>query len=182
MRNESLRPTPGRRLIGFPVIFLGVVVCSVFAHQGRSDEAGIPRTVLWDGAYMARLRAHELRADPDVEKTFARLRDRADEALELGPLTVTAKKAVPPSGDIHDYQSFSRYWWPNPETDDGLPYIRKDGQVNRKLVQRGDRTPLGDLVDAVPTLSLAYYFLGDREAGERAVKLVETWFLDPATR
>ncbi|KAG0218521.1 hypothetical protein BGX33_006999 [Mortierella sp. NVP41] len=31
---------------------------------------------------------------------------------------------MPPSGDIHDYTSLARYYWKNPDTEDGLPYSR----------------------------------------------------------
>lgn len=40
------------------------------------------------------------------------------------------KTLVAASGNKHDYYSFPPYWWPNPDTKDGLPYIRKDGQTN----------------------------------------------------
>lgn len=40
------------------------------------------------------------------------------------------KTLVAASGNKHDYYSFPPYWWPNPDTQDGLPYIRKDGQTN----------------------------------------------------
>lgn len=33
-------------------------------------------------------------------------------------------------GTIHDYYSNGDYWWPNPDTANGLPYIRRDGETN----------------------------------------------------
>jgi hypothetical protein len=52
---------------------------------------------------------------------------RADEALTRKPYSVTDKPLPGPSGDKHDYYHPAPYWWPNPKTADGTPYIRKDG-------------------------------------------------------
>ena len=63
---------------------------------------------------------------------------RADEHLKKGPYSVTYKKALPPSGDKHDYISMGPYWWPNPKTADGLPYIRRDGEWVDLWADNGD--------------------------------------------
>jgi hypothetical protein len=89
---------------------------------------------------------------------------------------------VAPSGDQHDYVSYARYWWPNPDTPDGLPYIRHDGKTNQKLLAKGDREPIGMLYDDLETLALAGYLLDEKESAEHGAMLVRTWFLDPATR
>src|ERR1700741_327346 len=60
----------------------------------------------------------------------AALIKQADDALRTGPFSVMEKKLTPPSGDKHDYMSVGPYWWPDPSKPNGLPYIRKDGQVN----------------------------------------------------
>src|SRR4051812_27315839 len=59
----------------------------------------------------------------------------ADAALKAPLFTVTSKTRVPPSGDKRDYMSLGPYWWPNPETSDGLPYVRRDGMVNPESLQ-----------------------------------------------
>ena len=142
-----------------------------------------PATVIWDGSHLASLRATAVDGrPPDVAAALDRVRDQARAALSHSVYSVTFKKTLPPSGNRHDYQSFSRYWWPNPDTADGLPYVRRDGQVNRELLSHGDRVPLGSLVDDVQALSLAYYYLDDQRAGEKAVEIVNTWFLVPDTR
>lgn len=61
---------------------------------------------------------------------FRQLIVDADRMLEEGPFTVAHKTKLAPSGDKHDYASYSRYWWPDPEKEDGLPYIRRDGETN----------------------------------------------------
>lgn len=61
---------------------------------------------------------------------FNQLRDRADAYLKAKNPSVVNKSSIPPSGDKHDYQSLSRYWWPDATQADGLPWIRKDGITN----------------------------------------------------
>src|SRR3712207_1454899 len=54
-------------------------------------------------------------------------------ALNRAPYTIVDKSMTPPSGDKHDYLSLATYWWPNPGTSTGLPYIKKDGQMNPEV-------------------------------------------------
>ena len=63
-------------------------------------------------------------------KALKKLIADADKALAVVPPSVMQKTKVPPSGDKHDYMSIAPYFWPDPATKDGLPYVRKDGKVN----------------------------------------------------
>nr|WKN37694.1 alginate lyase family protein [Tunicatimonas sp. TK19036] len=121
------------------------------------------------------------RQAPSIMPTLEVLIRKADEALEEGIFTVMDKSYIPPSGDKHDYVSLGRYWWPDPNTSDGLPYIRRDGETNPQIADF-DRNRLGQMVSNVQTLSLAYYFTGKQAYADHAVKLMETWFLNPETR
>jgi hypothetical protein len=105
----------------------------------------------------------------------------ADKNLEVVLTTVMDKPMTPPSGDKHDYMSMGRYWWPNPETKDGLPYIRKDGVVNSEI-DKLDRNPLSKFSRSVYTLSLAYYFTSDEKYAVQAVENLRVWFINKKTR
>jgi len=120
-------------------------------------------------------------ADPAFTEGYQQLLLEADQALTEGPYTVTSKIKTPPSGDKHDYMSMGPYWWPNPDTPDGLPYIRKDGYRNPERNQYEDRGNLGKLGSAVETLGLAYYFSKDEKYAQHAAKLLKVWFLDEET-
>ncbi|MDP4291042.1 MAG: alginate lyase family protein, partial [Bacteroidota bacterium] len=106
----------------------------------------------------------------------------ADKALTAGPFTVMNKKQVPSSGDKHDYMSLAPYFWPNPNTPNGLPYIRKDGVHTPETKDFRDKDDMLKMEDAVELLSLAYYFSGDEKYAERCTLLIRTWFLLPATK
>jgi hypothetical protein len=146
------------------------------------QEPKYPKTVYWDGAHLAALRSKHPQVDPRYKEVFTRLRKNAEISRKRGPYSVIDKEEIPPSGDKHDYISFARYWWPNPDTDDGLPYVRRDGRTNEELLAKGDRVTIGKLYDDVETLALAGYLLNDERYATHAAMLVRTWFLDPATR
>jgi len=105
----------------------------------------------------------------------------ADKQLCVNILTVMDKPMTPPSGDKHDYMSMGRYWWPDPNKKDGLPYIRKDGVVNSEI-DKLDRMPLSKMARTVNTLSIAYYLTGDEKYASKAVDNLRIWFVDKKTK
>ncbi len=112
-----------------------------------------------------------------------RLLNEANGALAFAPVSVMDKTLAPTSGDKHDYLSFGTYWWPNPDTPDGLPYVRRDGIVNPSSKMGGsDTAALQSMSEAVETLVLAWYFTSDERFAVHAAKLLRTWFISPATR
>ncbi|MDI1319401.1 MAG: alginate lyase family protein, partial [bacterium] len=106
----------------------------------------------------------------------------APAALQATLKTVVDKPAPPPVGDLHDYVSYARYYWPDPAKPDGLPYVSRDGQHNREQVARGDRGRIGDFGEIVPRLAAAWSVNRDEAAARRAGEWLRAWFLTPATR
>jgi Alginate lyase len=113
---------------------------------------------------------------------LAKLERDAKKALTAGPFSVTTKDVTPPSGDKHDYMSQAPYFWPDPATSNGLPYIRRDGERNPEIDKINNHRVKDQMEDAVETLALAYYFKEDESYAERAAQLLRTFFLDPQTR
>ena len=112
---------------------------------------------------------------------FQNLEAQTNGALDLQPPSVMDKVKVPPRGDKHDYTSLGPYWWPNPETPDSLPYIRKDGIVNPERKQF-DKVPGATMAEAVRAFVLMYYFTGDEMYAEKAATFLKVWFINPETR
>jgi hypothetical protein len=106
---------------------------------------------------------------------------QATNNLNVEPLTVMEKTIVAPSGDPHDYVSMSSYHWPNPNTADGLPYIRRDGQINPE-VKETDLGRFQKLAVIVPNLCWAYFLSDEQQFASKAIAHIRTWFIDPATR
>ncbi|MDF7807854.1 alginate lyase family protein [Pontiellaceae bacterium B12219] len=159
------------------------LVCGLIAVSGIALAAHPPATLLMDGDVLAQSKERILAGDAEILPAFSNLVEQAEAALFSGPFSVMNKTRVPPSGDKHDYMSFSRYWWPDPTKPDGLPYIRRDGETNPESQgSASDRPRLGHMAAGVETLGLAYYFTGDPRYAEKAAELIRIWFLNPATR
>jgi hypothetical protein len=163
---------------------LAVVVASIggLNRFAATAEADLPKTLYWEASQLDAVRRAPDEQRGAVRDALRDLREAADDSLNSGPFSVVDKSITPPSGDKHDYLSYSRYWWPNPQTADGLPYVRRDGQVNRELLAQGDRVAIGKFCDDFETLAIAAYVFDDDRYAKRAAKLLRIWFLDAQTR
>ena len=126
--------------------------------------------------------------DAQIQPVIDQLLESADKSLGNPLYSVVHKTTLPPSGDRHDYWHPAPYWWPNPDTPDGLPYIYRDGEriEGTRLYEpesdRYDRTRLQRMFDETITLALAWYFSGKTAYAERGAQLVRQWFINPETR
>ena len=123
-------------------------------------------------------RKAELERTPLYETCLQDLRNRADEIISRPVAVVTDCPFTAVSGNKHDYITIGCYWWPNPDTPDGLPWICKDGHVNPN--NRNDQN--FELVGPrVHILALAAFYFGEQKYIDYAVKQVYDWFLNPET-
>lgn len=106
---------------------------------------------------------------------------KADRALTRPWSHITDVTAAGSSGTIHDYYSNGDYWWPNPDTPDGLPYVHRDGQSNPDNFQ-AHRKILRRMRTDVTFLAAAWKITGKQEYGEYGVQGLKEFFLDPETR
>lgn len=126
--------------------------------------------------------------DKNLAALINRLSEDAEQAMRRERLSVVDKTTLPPSGDAHDYWHPAPYWWPNPDRDDGLPYVRRDGhrvpgtQMYEPDGVKYDRTRAQYLFDDVTILALSAFFLEQPRYAKRAEEMLRVWFVDESTR
>ncbi|HML53488.1 MAG TPA: alginate lyase family protein [Solidesulfovibrio magneticus] len=152
----------------------------VLCWLAMAQAAQRPALLFVAEADLQRTKAALAAGDPALAPALGQLREECAEAMAVGRLTVTDKKLPSPSADPRDYVSRAPYWWPDPDKPDGLPPIRKDGEVHPDA-QKGDVTTFEKLADAVGTLALGYYLTGEEQWAAKAAGLLRAFFLDPAT-
>ena len=120
------------------------ILLTGFTLTAHGQDA-VPQTILMDGKKLAETKMRIEKGDPELKPALDSLLEAADAALQQGPYSVTDKEVVPPSGDKHDYASYSRYWWPDPENPMGYPTSEKTVKriptvrVSKRQTDRGSK-------------------------------------------
>lgn len=113
----------------------------------------------------------------DTEKK--RLIEKADEELKNRNIVVTNKKQCL-TGDKHNYESLSSYYWPDPNNPNGA-YISKDGLVNPETLDY-DREKIDKMATRCVYFSKAYYFTKDKKYYRAFVDQIDDWFVGKRTK
>ena len=169
------------------VLCLGVIIflCGTSTAQGgvtSREPSRSPLVFLLDARRLQTTKERIRNGDKNAAQAMSKLELEAKKAINGGPFSVVSKLATPPSGDKHDYMSQAPYFWPNPDTPDHLPYIRRDGERNPEINKISDHQNMDRMVSAVDTLALAYFFSGNEAYAAKAAELARAWFVEPATR
>ncbi|NIJ39678.1 hypothetical protein FHR22_004433 [Sphingopyxis panaciterrae] len=122
-----------------------------------------------------------VRPYPDIRAIERRrLLPRATALLDGAPRTIAAINAPRSPAGPQDYYSEGDYWWPDPANPGGA-YIRRDGRSNPDKFD-GHRDALIAFGRDVPTLAAAWDLTGDPRFARAAMRHLDAWFVDPATR
>jgi hypothetical protein len=156
-----------------------VILCPPFAW---AQQGHTPDVFLLNRASLENARELYTTNRAQVTPAIQLLLKEAEQALRGELISVVQKRQTPPSGDKHDYMSLGPYWWPDTTKPDGLPYIRRDGEVNPEYRLVGDNERIAEMVDNVATLALGYAVSQDERYAMRAVHQLKEWFLNPATK
>ncbi|CAH1192059.1 hypothetical protein PAECIP111891_00188 [Paenibacillus allorhizoplanae] len=106
---------------------------------------------------------------------------QADAYLTTFPVQITDERALHSPGNAHDYYSNGDYWWPNPDTPDGLPYVRRDGESNPNNFH-AHRILLRRMRSRVACLAAAFRITGEPHYASHAVRLLDAFFVNESTR
>src|SRR5438132_8111932 len=171
-----------KRVILILLLTLATTFAVASTKASKAIDPSAPRVFLLDAKQLQLNRQRVRDGDKSLNAAWARLEREAQKALSEGPFSVVIKSVTPPSGDKHDYMTQAPYFWPDPKSPNGLPYIRRDGERNPEINKITDHHSLDDLESSVETLALAYYFKGDEAYATKAVQLLRAFFLEPTTR
>ncbi len=143
--------------------------------------AQLPSTKIYDPTLLESSKKKIAEGGASVMPAYRKLLRDAEKALTITYPSVVEKELPSPSGDMHDYVSLSPYWWPNPSTASGLPYVRRDGHRNPET-DKYDRDALDKFFKGMEMLSLAYYFSGEDKYAQKATQLLKMWMVDKSAR
>jgi len=164
-------------------LFLLPILLGVSVFFTACTKENMPATIFVDFTRIKLVKKQILSNDERYEPAYKLLLQHAETAINEDPFSVMDKKRTPPSGDKHDYLSMGPYWWPDSTKPDGLPYIRRDGVINPET--RGEYVDVpskNKMLNNLEILGWAFYFSNEKKYAEKAVELLETWFVNPETR
>lgn len=149
----------------------------------RLDPA---RLMLYSEASLDALRTSG--PDGPLREIIANLDADARAAIARGTFSVLDKTGCAPSGDRQDYWHPAPYWWPDPDSPDGLPYIQRDGErrPGTGLFEPGseefDRSSLQRVLEGATICALGWRATGEQAYASHGAALIRRWFIDPETR
>ena len=162
----------------FFLFVLGVFFISML----KAQNVGSGETIQFDFKQLAVTKAKVQSGDKAVMAAYKKLIASANKILAYKAVSVMDKVDMPPSGNKHDYVSLAPYWWPNPKTPNGLPYIKKDGEINPEVKNYPDKENMPRLCGNIYLLGIAYYLSGNEQYAQKVNELMTVWFLDSATK
>jgi Alginate lyase len=171
-------------LLALSIVTLTSIPLASFATaRKQSPPFEIAPLTYRDSGKMRTAKAEIAASNPYFASCYKTSIIAANKALSFTPDPVTNKTLTPPSGDKHDYMTTAPYFWADPTKPNGLPWIRRDGEVNPASRGRDtDKARQGDFFRTLSALNLAYAFSGDARYGDKINALLKIWYLDPATR
>lgn len=118
-----------------------------------------------------------------LEKYFniADIIAKGEAALATEPYHITSDIAQYSQGGSQDFYSNGDFWWPNPNTPDGLPFVQWDGETNPGNFT-AHRKSMRNMRTCTAHLAAAYHITGDEKYAAKAVDFLQVFFLNPATK
>lgn len=162
-------------------LFYSVLIVSFTGAQCAFSQSD-PGVVGFDFDELTEMKESIKKGHSVAGASYDELIKEANACLVLEPEKVTDGD-LPPSRDKHDFYAIGKYAWPNPKTPDGMPYIRKDCDINPEAGgAKFDLARYNHTVERIKLLSLAWFYSQDEKYAKKASQLLRIWFIDEATR
>jgi len=159
-------------------VFIGLLTINAVVGQVKTT---VPRCITFEYADLLAIRKSISAGETTYKASYKLLLSTADKLLKKTPEKVTDGDK-PPTGDVHDFYAIGKFSWPNPNTPNGMPYIRGDGKYNPDTFgDRFDLTRFQKTVSYINTLTLAWFFTQDEKYAAKASEFLKVWFIDPQT-
>ncbi len=97
------------------------------------------------------------------------------------PPVINSISAIRSPGGENDFYSEGDYWWPNPNTKDGLPYILRDGETNPGCFNE-HRKLLINMAQCISSLTRKYIQENNYEYIKTIESIISKWFINPKTK
>ncbi len=154
------------------------------AKKAKQSTPERPSVCIWNFDHMLTVKKELQKGSSEYQPAYDKLIKDADKLLTEKVISITDKtdEVTAPTGDKRDFMSVGAYSWPNPDTPDGMPWIRKDGHRNPNAKRYDADARMIPSAKAMITLSLAYFFSGDERYAGQVAKYASTWFVNPETR
>lgn len=118
----------------------------------------------------------------DIRSNEKRYLEMAETISDNPPVTITSNRVTGKGGDKNSYVSLACYLWPNPDTENGMPYVRIDGEINPETrSEKSDLPNLINMAQRVELLSNSYQISGDEKFAKQAIEQLHDWFINPET-
>lgn len=158
---------------------ISIMMGLLFVLNGKAQELQL---VSMDYSDLVSIRQEIKKGESTSLKAYRKLLKEADRLLNVAPQSVIPGD-VPIGGTAHDFFCIGKYAWPNPDTETGLPFVRRDGKINPESASdKYDLNRYTTMVKRVNTLALAWFYSQDEKYAGKAATLLRTWFLNSDTR
>ena len=148
-----------------------ILLTSSFLHLTSLHAK--PVTYIWDMSELVTL------ARNPSSQAYKNIVQKANDVIKQKPVAVTDKE-ICLSGNKHNYESLSPYWWPDPKNPKG-PYIARDGEFNPEF-KKYDAPRLSTLKNNLIICSKAFFLTGDPSYYDFFCRQLDTWFINSETR
>jgi hypothetical protein len=131
------------------------------------------------------LRLNQERMDqltPENISTYVR---QSQESLAIESPTITSNTSfIKQTSGPNNYASLAPYYHPDPTSENGFPYIRMDGVINRSNMssRTSDGMYVSRLCALLTPLCILYYYTKSEDYATRAISIIEKFFINEETK